>query len=305
MWTEEKINQYITDKIEESLYLDYKAAGSLINTEGKKNDISKDVSAFANSDGGTIIYGIKEYKSETKYLPEKIDPIDRSQFTKETLEQIINSRISPRIQGIVITPVTIGESKNNQVVYVVDIPKGNTAHQASDKKYYRRYNFESIPMEDWEIKDIINRQNKAIIDITFRPRFQKDFFEKFLLTTQIKMAFDIIATNKGNKTIKYCDCMIIGSESIAKTIIPEPKLVKDSKYFELYHTNEKEHKVTLESGEYVINIQRMPILPLTYLKIGEIEFFSDFFIKEHELRITVALDDNRITKKIKGKEIID
>lgn len=40
----------------------------------------------------------------------------------------------------------------------MNIPKSNTAHQAFDKKYYKRYNFESVAMEDYEIKDIINRQ---------------------------------------------------------------------------------------------------------------------------------------------------
>jgi len=41
----------------------------LNNTERNKNEISKDVSAFANSDGGTIIYGIEE----EGHLPKRID----------------------------------------------------------------------------------------------------------------------------------------------------------------------------------------------------------------------------------------
>ena len=270
----------------------------------KKNEIAKDVSAFANSDGGTIIYGIREYQFETRHLPEKIDPIDRISFSKETLEQIINSRISPRIHEIVITPVSIGSSENNHVVYIVEIPKTNTAHQSSDKKYYRRYNFQSIIMDDWEIKDIINRQSRAIVDITFRPKFMKSFTDLYISKSGIKMLFDILATNKGNKVVEYCDCMIIGSEVVSKTIIPTPSLQKDTNYFELFYANEIEHKISLEGNEFVINIQRMPIAPFTYRKIGEIEFASDFFINDYQLRITIALDDNRITKKVNAKEIL-
>ena len=32
-----------------------------------------------------------------------------------------------------------------------------TPHQAQDKRYYKRYNFQSAPMDDYEIKDILNR----------------------------------------------------------------------------------------------------------------------------------------------------
>lgn len=304
MWTEEKLNQYIVDRIEESLYLDYKASGSLVKTDGKKNEISKDISSFANSDGGIIIYGISEYQDGTKHLPEQIDPIDRNNFSKETLEQIINSRISPKIHGIIIYPVTIGNEDDNTVVYVVEIPKSQTAHQASDKRYYRRYNFQSIAMEDWEVKDIINRQNKANINITLRPQFDPKIFDTFVGIQGTKMGFDIIATNEGNKVVKYCDCMIIGNEVVSKTISPNPDLIRGRNYFELFYTNEVERKVELEGNEFVINTQRMPIAPHTYRKIGEITFYSNFFAEDFELRIIASLDDNRISKKSKGKNLM-
>jgi hypothetical protein len=166
-WTQSALEQLIKDKIEESTYLEYKAADALINNDQKKNEIAKDVSSFANSDGGQIIYGIKEFQSETRYLPEKLDPINRQTFSKETLEQIINSRIAPRIHGLTIVPIIIGDPKDNAVVYVVDIPKSSVCHQASDKRYYRRFAFQSVPMDDWEIKDIMNRQKHPDIILEF------------------------------------------------------------------------------------------------------------------------------------------
>ena len=56
----EDINNFISNKIEENLNLDYKASDALQRNDKKTNEISKDVSAFANSDVGLIIYGIKE-----------------------------------------------------------------------------------------------------------------------------------------------------------------------------------------------------------------------------------------------------
>lgn len=164
-YTEAELSQMITNKIEENLHLDYKGAGSLAATDGKKKEIAKDISAFANSDGGYVIYGILEYSDVAlRHLPEKFDPIDRTVISKEWLEQVINSNIQPKISGLTIHPIALN-SDANQVAYVVNIPKSNTAHQASDKKYYKRYNFESVAMEDYEIKDIINRLSSPDLDL--------------------------------------------------------------------------------------------------------------------------------------------
>ncbi len=174
-WNLEKIQALLAAQVEEYIHVDYKAADALTLAEGKKTEISKDVSAFANSDGGVIIYGVREYIGEKEHLPEKLDPVSRQQVSKETLEQIINQRVSPRIHGLLIHPIVVSDARPDDVLYVVEIPKGNTAHQASDKRYYRRYNFLSIPMEDWEIKDIINRQMRTAAEVRLVPRFTKTF----------------------------------------------------------------------------------------------------------------------------------
>jgi hypothetical protein len=55
----------------------------------------------------------------------------------------------------------------DQVVYVLEIPKGATAHQADDRKYYRRHNFTIEAMYDYEIRDVMERQKVPQIKIHF------------------------------------------------------------------------------------------------------------------------------------------
>jgi hypothetical protein len=108
-WTEEDIDNLITAGTNESSSLEYKQCSALRtqgiacrvqdqalvemdHTQSKDkivSEISKDVSSFANADGGTIIYGIVE----DKHLPFCIDPhpFDPSELPKETLENIIDS----------------------------------------------------------------------------------------------------------------------------------------------------------------------------------------------------------------------
>lgn len=165
-WTEAKLQNFITSEIEESLTLEYKAAEALDRADFKKKEITKDVSAMANSAGGIIVYGIAENPREDKrHLPGKITPVDRTKYPREWLEQIIQA-IRPRIDGIVIHAVHL-KSGETHAAYVVEIPQSNTAHQASDHRYYKRFNFQAVPMEDYEIRDVIFREQTPNIVLSF------------------------------------------------------------------------------------------------------------------------------------------
>ena len=151
-YTLEDIENLIKNEVEESLYLDYKEARALAKTDKARLDITKDVSSFANSDGGIIVYGVSEQGAK----PKEVTPIDGSEFAKEWLENIIQ-QIQPRIDGIKIFPIRI-EGDIKRSIYVVQIPRSaNAPHMAKDNRYYKRINFQSLPMEDYEIKDTYNR----------------------------------------------------------------------------------------------------------------------------------------------------
>ena len=163
-YNEEMLQNLIKEKCEEDLHLEYKSASKLDNKDAKE-EISKNISAFANADGGILVLGIQEFNEENKkHLPEKITPIDRSIYTKEWLEQVINSNIHPRIQGTEIHIISI-TPHDNKVVYWIEIPKSDTVHQAKDQKYYRRYNFQVLSMLDHEIRDVMNRSSHPILNL--------------------------------------------------------------------------------------------------------------------------------------------
>jgi hypothetical protein len=175
-WTLTQIEKMISGRVQEDIHLDYKAAGALDRSDKKKDELSKDVSAFANADGGTLIYGIRE-DSNDRSLPGSIDPIDSRAFSQEWLEQIVTSRIQPKIPGLLVTTIEVSP---HQVVYVVDIPKGETAHQASDRKYHKRQGITTEAMWDYEVRDIMNRKTtpKVSVEVSIVRQFRelKDAF---------------------------------------------------------------------------------------------------------------------------------
>lgn len=148
-----KIKELIDNEVVEDLHLDYKACDALKKNDDKRNEISKDVSSFANSDGGIIIYGVVEQDNK----PFKIDNgFNPGEISKEWIDQVINSKISPKIENVRIIPINLSNSSN--LIYVIDIPKSNRSpHQSSDKRFYKRYNSRSVPMEEYEIRELYFR----------------------------------------------------------------------------------------------------------------------------------------------------
>ena len=145
------IEYLIKNEVEESIHLDYKAAGALTKEDNKRTEITKDVSSFANSDGGIIIYGV----SEKDHRPSEISPINGRVFTKEWIENVFQL-IQPRIENLIVYPIRIADL--DQSIYVVKIPRSDDApHMARDKRYYKRFNFKAEPMDDYEVKDLFNR----------------------------------------------------------------------------------------------------------------------------------------------------
>lgn len=157
-WIEDDLLRLVSDSVQESLTLDYKRSAALASRNARvKDSISKDVSAFANSAGGTLVYGI----AERGHLPVGVDEgLDPHEVTREWLEQVINSTIQRRVSGVRVNQVRLNESAPGRVAYVVHIPQSHDApHMANDHRYYKRFNFESAPMEDYEVRDVGNRSD--------------------------------------------------------------------------------------------------------------------------------------------------
>lgn len=170
-WTEQDLSDLIKDGIGESVQLEYKSSAALgVTPSGRltdkaKADLSKDVSAMANSAGGTVVYGIVEQDQIPVQLDGGIDP---NAVTKEAIENIITSGIQRKIDGVVIHPVQLPATQPGKVAYVVCVPQSERApHMASDHRFYKRYNFKAEPMEEYEVRDVANRASGPLLSMWF------------------------------------------------------------------------------------------------------------------------------------------
>lgn len=149
----EKINQeflenLIKSGIEENINLDYKR--QLDNN----SEIAKDLSAFANSEGGNIIYGIDEEKNK----PKRINPLVDTNI-REKIDNISQNGINPPL-NVRIKPIDVNIEGVQGQIFVIYIPrKYPFLHYANTKqRYYKRSNVIIVPMEHYEIEKAFRSQ---------------------------------------------------------------------------------------------------------------------------------------------------
>ena len=139
--------------IKESLTLEYKASPAVDKrNDTMKLEMARDVCAFANADGGQIVYGMTEHDHEPAGLD---DGIDGSIYPEIWFEQVLQQHITPPIPGLRIRHVPL---KKPMVAVVIDVPATKAdPHQVSDGRYYRRHNFNRPIMEHYEVRDAMRR----------------------------------------------------------------------------------------------------------------------------------------------------
>jgi hypothetical protein len=211
--TREDLQRLVDEGLEESLTLDYKASPALTRDSKAIFELCKDVSAFANSAGGSIIYGIEEDKRTKK--PSRVDDgIADEKITREWLEQVLSSRIQPRIQGVRITRIPMG---NGSFGYVIDVPTSSTGHQAPDLKYYRRFELQSVPMYDYEIRDVMRRATtpELFLNMTLSRGNNASLEFGGVEGLSKPVPLNITIGNRASQPAHYCIVHVGFSENIA------------------------------------------------------------------------------------------
>lgn len=103
-----EIEGMISNEVQENIHLDYKDSRAI--HKGCRDDLAKDVSAFANSDGGVLIYGVRE----KDHLPIGLDQgVEDKECGREWIESAIMTGISPRLDEVRILPLPVSQGAHS------------------------------------------------------------------------------------------------------------------------------------------------------------------------------------------------
>ncbi|HOP79063.1 MAG TPA: ATP-binding protein [Armatimonadota bacterium] len=150
------IKALIEDHEPESLRLDYKETLDISKDSGKK-ELAKDVSSFANEQGGVLVYGVPEARDgelpRPKPLAEcgmEIDP-----GLPESIERILISTVQPPLHALTIRVVDLPEIAPKQLLIIQHPESYWKPHMIEGygvRRYYRRGNFQAVIMNEREVE---------------------------------------------------------------------------------------------------------------------------------------------------------
>lgn len=184
LWEASDVSNYVGS--DEGTYLEFKKPSEfIINKQFSKDrfvtEIAESVSAFLNSDGGTILIGVQTDKDSQDRKMETLKPLEQwaadqtfehlgiSLKTSQVQDSIYGNLI-PMPIGVGVKALDIPIRGSKTTIFVVTVPKSVLgAHQsAKTRHYYRRAGEGDRPMYDFEIKDVNSRRTGPLLFLNCR-----------------------------------------------------------------------------------------------------------------------------------------
>jgi len=148
----EELRQLLTDHVAEDRYLDYKQAAYPQNDHGT-GELTKDVTAFLNADGGYLIIGVRE---DGQRRAEALVSIEDAEGSRRSIIDRCLARIDPRPVILDIRSIDVDGS----TILVIRVPESDrkphcALPDAEHHYFWRRYEDGNKLMTPAEIRECL------------------------------------------------------------------------------------------------------------------------------------------------------
>ncbi len=162
-FTSHQFDRLLLERAQEGQYLEFKRGVALANSPDGRRELVKDCSGFANAGGGTIVYGVAEEEIDGVSCATSLQPVQAEGIDGDWITNVLRSNTSPPLNLFEITELPV---VNGRVV-VIEIEASTTAHQSLlDHRYYQRAGRSTAPMVDFQIRDVMNRRMRPLLQVT-------------------------------------------------------------------------------------------------------------------------------------------
>jgi len=117
--TEADLRALVENQVIELKTTEYKEALPVLKNVEAKREFAKDVTSFANAEGGHLLYGIPQDKHG---MPLPFEGVETAELDAaiRTYDSVLRDNVRPRIPGLKFQPVAIG---NGRSVLILEVPK--------------------------------------------------------------------------------------------------------------------------------------------------------------------------------------
>lgn len=160
----EDIKTLIDNQVLEGKTLEYKSI-LLEDADKEKIEFLADVSSFANTEGGDLIFGIFEDKEKKELKSDFGINIEDSDVTIQRLENIIRDGISPRV-SVDIRNIVVADNKSVLIIRVK--PSLDSPHRVifkNSNRFFKRNSNGKYEMDVFELKNAFGSSSSIVENI--------------------------------------------------------------------------------------------------------------------------------------------
>lgn len=155
---EADIRRLITDRVQEGPHLDFKRDLPKAWDGSAKHELLADATAFANSGGGDIVYGVDESEAAEAFavFPQELASVDQE---IRRLQDFLLTLAEPRLPGVQVHAVKVSEGSATGYVLVIRVPQSWAApHRVKTNQHiYVREGLRKRPLDVPELRALFVR----------------------------------------------------------------------------------------------------------------------------------------------------
>lgn len=156
--SEADIRRLITDRVQEGPHLDFKRDLPVAWDSSAKHELLADVTAFANSGGGDIVYGVEENAAAEAFAvcPLKLASVDQE---VRRIQDFLLNLSEPRLPSVQVHAVEVTEDSALGYVLLVRVPQSWAApHRVKTNQHvYVREGLRKRPLDVPELRALFLR----------------------------------------------------------------------------------------------------------------------------------------------------
>lgn len=162
------INRWIKERRQETVDLEFKTKIDKSNgqlTKKDKETLAQELSAFSNSAGGVIIFGVSARKDDEGVdCAGEAHPIAEIERFQSEVIRSVGELLMPRYEGIRVELIRAPNLPGSGYLAIQVDRSERRPHRSEaggDKRYYKRAGSSSYIMEHYDIEDQFKRQERA------------------------------------------------------------------------------------------------------------------------------------------------
>lgn len=163
--TLDQLQEWLRLGQEEHLHLDFKliASPDLSHADDKKN-LAKALAAFANSDGGIVVWGVNARKDADKVdRAQSIVPIPNVARFVSRLNELTATSVTPLVDGVRHCAVVTDGDAGCAISLIPSSDAGPHMAKASEDRYYKRSGDSFRRMEHFDVADMFGRRRRPVL----------------------------------------------------------------------------------------------------------------------------------------------